>query len=278
MKIPFTKAHGARNDFLLTWAADVPEGDRRQMAVAICDRNTGIGADGWMLAWPADPGTHTDGRIQLYNSDGSDSEMSGNGTRCAAAFFLENGAAKRELVIVTGAGPKHLQLQARQGVHFRFRMNMGCPKLAPEGLRFALPFRGAKQQVTILDMGNPQCAVMVNDFAFDWRAMGRELEFHPHFPNRTNVSFIRPVSEHRIEVRFWERGAGETQSSGTGSSGAAAAAIWVGIAKSPLEVEAPGGILPIWWDGAGDLLLEGPATLIGRGEFEWEPLATAQVP
>ena len=267
MKIRFTKAHGARNDFLLSWAHDVPQGDVAEMAKAICDRYTGVGADGWMLVWPPEPGTDVDGRIRLYNSDGSDSEISGNGTRCAAAFLLANGTDKREVRIATGAGVKHLQVNAADGQRFHFRMNMGKPKLVEGGLHFLLPFRSGTQEVTILDVGNPQCVVMVDDFEFDWRAMGRELEFHPHFPNRTNVSFVRPVSEDSIEVRFWERGAGETQSSGTGSSGAAAAAILRGLVKSPVAVQTVGGILPIWWDGAGDLFLEGPAVIIAAGEF-----------
>jgi diaminopimelate epimerase len=267
MKIRFTKAHGAHNDFLLSWAKDVPEGDVGEMAKALCDRYTGIGADGWMLVWPPEPGSGTDGRIRLYNSDGSDSEISGNGTRCAAAFLLADGTAKDEIRIKTGAGVKHLRVNAADGRHFQFRMNMGKPVLADGGLHFPLPFRGGTHDVTILDMGNPQCAVMVDDFDFDWRQMGKELEFHPHFPNRTNVSFVRKAGEQSIDVRFWERGAGETQSSGTGSSGAAAAAILLGLVKSPVAVQTVGGILPIWWDGTGDLFLEGPAVIIAVGEF-----------
>ena len=114
-------------------------------------------------------------------------------------------------------------------------------------------------------MGNPQCAVPVEDFDFDWRAMGAEIERHPHFPNRTNVSFVRPVDEHTIDVRFFERGAGETMSSGTGSTGAAAAAMARGFARSPVHVLTPAGAIEIRQEG--ELYLTGPAALVGEGQF-----------
>ena len=114
-------------------------------------------------------------------------------------------------------------------------------------------------------MGNPQCAVPVHDFDFDWRGMGAEIEKHPHFPNRTNVSFIKPVDRHTIEVRFWERGAGETMSSGTGSTGAAAAAVARGMAEWPVRVLTPAGAIDLREDG--DILLVGPVEIVGEGEF-----------
>src|ERR1022692_437204 len=215
MKIPFTKAHGARNDFLLTWERDAPSpGGRPAIARAICDRHAGVGADGWMLVSPPSD-AEADGAIQLYNSDGSMAEISGNGTRCAAAFLIQHGHQKDIVRVRTGAGIKSLLLLERAGLHFLFEMNMGRPEFTAE--RFQLPLAAGARDVTLVWVGNPQCAMPVADFDFDWRALGAEIERHPQFPNRTNVSFLRARDEHTLEVRFWERGAGETMSSGTGS-------------------------------------------------------------
>src|SRR6186997_3118566 len=128
MKIPFTKTHGVKNDFLLTWRAEVPDGDCAEIARAICERHTGIGADGWMLVDP--PDGETDGTIQLYNSDGSTAEMSGNGTRCAAAFLISHGHAAAVVRVRTGAGIKTLRLLRRGGMLFDFEMNMGKPEIS----------------------------------------------------------------------------------------------------------------------------------------------------
>ena len=262
MNIPFTKAHGAHNDFLLTWEKDAPEGGRDALARAICDRHTGVGADGWMLVSPpADAAC--DGAIQLYNSDGSVPELSGNGTRCAAAFLFTYGLAGAVVRIRTGAGVKTLRLLERNGREFQFEMDMGRPEIT--AARFDLPLSSGPRDVTLLSVGNPQCAVPVTGFDFDWRAMGAEIERNPRFPNRTNVSFVKPVDRHTIEVRFWERGAGETMSSGTGSTGAAAMALARGWVESPVTVLTPAGPLPIRWDGA--FFLSGPAILVAEGVF-----------
>jgi diaminopimelate epimerase len=262
MKIRFTKAHGAKNDFLLTWRGDAPEDGHAEIARAICDRHTGIGADGWMLVAPPED-AEADGAIQLYNSDGSEAEISGNGTRCAAALLVRQGYAPGVVRIRTGAGLKNLRLLRRDDLDFEFEMNMGRPEITAE--RFALPLASGPRDVTILWVGNPQCAVPVEDFTFDWRAMGAEIERHPHFPNRTNASFIRRVDEHTIDTRFWERGAGETMSSGTGSTGAAAAAMIRGWVHSPVHVLTPAGAIEIRQQE--DIYLTGPARLIGEGQF-----------
>ena len=262
MKIPFTKAHGAKNDFLLTWEHEAPEGDRAAMARAICERHTGIGADGWMLvAKPTDG--EAEGSIQLYNSDGSTAEISGNGTRCAAAFLIRHGYAAGVVRIRTGAGIKTLRLLKRSSLAFEFEMNMGRPEVLAG--RFQLPLAGGARDVTLLDVGNPQCAVPVDNFDFDWRAMGAEIECHPHFPRRTNVSFLKPVDAHTIDVRFYERGAGETMSSGTGSTGAAVTAVVRGMTRSPVRVLTPAGSMDLRWEG--EIYLTGPAEIIGDGEF-----------
>jgi diaminopimelate epimerase len=262
MVIPFTKAHGAGNDFLLSWAEQVPAVDLPSTARAICDRHTGVGADGWMLI--------RDHSIRLFNADGSEAEMSGNGTRCAAALLIHSGQAagraEGDLVITTGAGPKQLRLLERNGRRFLFEMDMGTPKFDERDIRYSLPLRRGLQEVTILDVGNPQCAVFVDAFPLDWEALGAEIEGHAHFPKRTNVSFVRLVDEHTIDTRFYERGAGVTLSSGTGSTGAGVAAILRKLVASPVTVRTPAGeSLRLRWDDS--VYLTGPAEIVGTGEF-----------
>jgi diaminopimelate epimerase len=142
-------------------------------------------------------------------------------------------------------------------------MNMGQAEVRE--LNFPLELSWGPRDVTLLWVGNPQCAVPVDHFDFDWRAMGATIERHSHFPNRTNVSFVKPVDEHTIDVRFWERGAGETMSSGTGSTGAAAMAVARGIVTSPVRVLTPAGPIDLRWDG--DIYLTGPAEIVAEGEF-----------
>ncbi|HWC97013.1 MAG TPA: diaminopimelate epimerase [Candidatus Sulfopaludibacter sp.] len=262
MKIPFSKAHGAKNDFLLTWEHEAPETGRVEMAKAICDRHTGIGADGWMLVGKPTDGD-AEGSIQLYNSDGSTAEISGNGTRCAAAFLIRHGFAASVVRIRTGAGIKTLRLLKRTNLSFEFEMNMGRPEVLAE--RFQLPLSGGARDVTLLYVGNPQCAMPVDNFDFDWRTMGAEIESHAHFPKRTNVSFVKAVDAHTIDVRFYERGAGETMSSGTGSTGAAYTAVLRGMAQSPVRVLTPAG--PIDLRLEDEIFLTGPAEIIADGQF-----------
>ncbi len=258
MTIPFTKAHGAGNDFLLTWADRVPPGDPARMARTICDRHTGVGADGWILI--------RDTSIRLFNADGSEAEISGNGTRCAAALLVDAGHASTDITITTGAGAKHLRMLERSGRRYLFEMNMGQPNFRQDQVRFPLPLRHGTREVTILDVGNPQCVVVVPDFPADWESIAAEIEAHPQFPRRTNVSFVRGVDAHTIETRFYERGVGVTLSSGTGSTGAAAAAILRKLAASPVDVRTPAGdTLRIRWDDS--IFLTGPAEIIASGEY-----------
>ena len=265
MRIPFTKAHGAGNDFLLTWINEAPRENRPEAARAICERHTGIGADGWLLISQPPPGeTSYDSSIQLYNSDGSVAEISGNGTRCAAAFLADVGLVDRVARIRTGAGVKRLDLLERSGLFFLFEMGMGQP-IFPEGGRTRLDLSSGPREVTIVDVGNPQCVAQVPDFDLDWRSIGAEIERHPHFPNRTNVSFVRRVDEHTLDVRFYERGAGETMSSGTGSTGAVAASLKLGLVKSPVTVLTPAGPLKLRCEN--EIYLTGPAQIVGGGEF-----------
>jgi diaminopimelate epimerase len=278
MIIPFIKAHGARNDFLLTWRDQLPSGltDSATAAVAICDRHTGVGADGWLLMSRQVEGA--DAAIELYNSDGSRSEMSGNGTRCAAALLCSEGLTNKdsEIRILTGAGVKSLKLLTRADRIFSFEMNMGAPKI--EELHANASWQGDAQEehtvedrardAVILNVGNPQCVFFVDDFDFPWQALGARVERHKRFPNRTNVSFVKIVDRQTVDVRFFERGAGETMSSGTGSTGAAAAAVSRGLVVPPVRVLTPAGVLDLRWSG-DDIFLAGPAELVASGEFYW---------
>ncbi len=209
-------------------------------------------------------GEDCDGSIHLLNSDGSYAEISGNGTRCAAAFLIAAGAAGEMVRIRTGAGVKTLRLLRREGLCFDFEMNMGAVDV--QALHFDLPLDVTTRDVTLLWVGNPQCAVPVEHFDFDWRSEGAAIERHAQFPNRTNVSFVRKVDAHTIEARYWERGAGETMSSGTGSTGAAAMALARGWVESPVRILTPAGPLDLRLE-AGEFHLVGPAEIVSEGVF-----------
>jgi len=259
-ELPFTKLHGAENDFIISWADQSPQTNWPEIARRICARTTGIGADGWMLAWRETGGLRT----RLFNSDGSEAEISGNGTRCAAAFALLKGAASPPAVIITtAAGEKSLRMISQQGQRFMFEMDMGIPKT--EDLRTTLHLANRDWDATTLNVGNPQCAIFVENLPPDWRIAAAEAEAHPRFPKRSNISMVKVVDQHTIEAVFYERGAGETRSSGTGSTGAACAAILRASVKTPVEIRTPAGNLHLRWDDS--VFLTGPAQMIGEGVY-----------
>jgi diaminopimelate epimerase len=260
MKIPFTKLHGAKNDFLVSQAGEVPITDLQELAIAICNRYTGVGADGWIVLDETE-GPDYDATMRLFNSDGSEPEMSGNGTRCVA-LLLAAARGSEVVRIRTGAGVKQARLiSVSPKQEYLFEMNMG--KIRVLEARATVQGRDA----LIIDAGNPQCAIPVENFDLDWRSVGAAIERDGRFPNRTNVSFIRPVDRHTIDVRFWERGAGETKSSGTGSSGAAVAAVARGLAEDPVVVLTPAGPLKVRVEE--EVHLTGPAELIAAGVFQY---------
>jgi diaminopimelate epimerase len=258
MTIPFIKASACGNDFLIVDGVHAPE-DLYQFSKRICDRHNGVGADGVEWLYPAND---ADVRARLINADGSEAEISGNGTRCVAAYMVSNGSAGN-VAVLTGAGVKHCELVARDGSSFEFEMEMGLPQVGePFGIETALgPVRG-----TPVSMGNPHYVVFVEEFAANWQAQGAEIGRHRAFEQGVNVEFVRATAANDIEVRFYERGVGETQSSGTGSCASAVAAIASGRAHSPLRVHAPGGTQLVRWADDG-VFLRGPAQLICQGEF-----------
>lgn len=256
--VPFTKASACGNDFLIIDGLHAPA-DLHEFSRRICDRHNGVGADGVEWLFPA---PDVDGRIRLINADGSEAEISGNGTRCVAAYLVSNGHPGK-LAIRTGAGVKHCELVAREDHRFDFEMEMGGPQVGDD-FSIKAAFGGARG--TPVSMGNPHFVIFVNEFPPAWQSEGAEIGRHPEFKQGVNVEFVRVKGQNEIEVRFYERGVGETQSSGTGSCAAAVAAIASGRVHSPVKVHAPGGSQVVRWPG-DKVFLRGPAQLVCRGEF-----------
>lgn len=270
--LPFTKASACGNDFLIIDSSLIDSlkmglgdaaADMHALTRRICDRHDGVGADG--VEWlSASQNADADAAIRLINADGSDAEISGNGTRCVAAYLAANGSSA-SLRISTGAGIKRCDLISRSGNSFEFEMDMGRPQV---GQPFALKLPAAEVTGTPVSMGNPQFVIFVDQFPADWQSLGAEVQRQPVFTKGVNVDFVRVIGKSEIEVRFFERGAGETKSSGTGSCASAVASISAARAQSPLTVRAQGGAQTVRWSQSSDnVLLRGPAQLICKGEF-----------
>jgi diaminopimelate epimerase len=280
--VPFVKYHGQGNDWLVLRKRDLPT-NLPQFARNLLHRHTGVGADGLIVVMNAEVKEH-DARIRFFNADGSEAEMSGNGIRCAGAFLTQSRPRKRTLKIETLAGLKTLQKQKSGDGHWMFRVQMGAPILdaaaipfspavtASSLLGFPLKTYRGDLPVTITSMGNPHCSVLVADFeTVDWLRLGREIEHSDHFPNRTNVEFVRLVSKNEIAVRFWERGVGHTMSSGTGSCAATVAAILNGLTERRVRVRTEAGNLEVEWPESGEVTLTGPAVRVMRGSYSYAP-------
>jgi len=276
--IPFVKYHGLGNDWLVVLASDLPSG-LSPFARKILDRHTGAGADGLIVVMKSQARGH-DARIRFFNADGSEAEMSGNGIRCAGAFLTEHKPKKLTLEIETLAGLKTLEKGKMREGKWMFRVRMGAPILNPADipfrpadtafplLRFPLKTYRGDLLVTVTSMGNPHCSVFVADFqTVDWMRLGREIEQNDHFPNRTNVEFVRLVSKDEIDVRFWERGVGPTMSSGTGSCAATVAAILNGLTDRHVRVRTQAGILEVGWPQGGEVSLTGPVERVMKGTY-----------
>ena len=257
--IPFYKAEACGNDFLIVeWVHLGP--DPAGLSRRLCDRHRGIGADG--VEWV---NIDDQGRVhaRLFNADGSEAEISGNGTRCVAAWCVETRGGS-EVQVVTRAGEKECMLLRRSEYSFEFMTEMGRGEVLGEK---SIQFGDSVEKGCEISTGNPHFVQLVDQFPSNWQARASRIAASAEFPNGTNVELVRVLGQNRIEFRIWERGAGETLSSGTGSCASAIAAIHSGKAASPVEVCAPGGKQVVHWDGEDALLLEGPARLIGRGDF-----------
>ncbi len=269
--IPFTKAHACGNDFLIVTEESAAGRDWADLTRRLCARNTGVGADGIeFFAWTGP----ASGRIRLHNADGSIAEISGNGTRCVAAWMAEalGCQAGDKLLIATDAGMRICRIdRVRRDEAFIIEVTtaMGVPTFVPHTLRLA---DGSDVVGIEVSTGNPHFVIVVDDGEFTvggrpWTAIGAEICVHADFPGQTNVEFVRIVSEREIEIRIFERGVGATNSSGTGTLASATAVLALHRCTSPLTVVAPGGAQTVEWEGPGsELRLTGPATLIARGE------------
>jgi diaminopimelate epimerase len=257
MEIPFTKASACGNDFLIIEGTLVPDG-LHEVTRQICDRHNGVGADGieWLFA-----ATDADVEARLVNADGSEAEISGNGTRCVAAYLCAH-TKKESVTILTGAGVKACTLVTRSGNTAEFETAMGAPRIDAEML-ITTSF-GEMKGIPVA-MGNPHFVVFVEQFWPDWKARAAEMQRSSMFKQGINIELVCIKDKANIDVRFFERGVGETQSSGTGSSAAAVASIMTGRAHSPVIVHAAGGSQTVRFDK--EVFLRGRATLICDGRF-----------
>ena len=255
--IPFVKASACGNDFLIIDGIHAPA-NISDFSRRICDRHDGVGADGVEWLFPA---SDADVRARLFNADGSEAEISGNGTRCVAAHLCAEQARER-VVIRTDAGLKTCKLTAHSGLEYEFETAMGEPQVGDE---FPVTLAARERRGIPVSMGNPHYVIFVAEFAQDWQAEAAEIGRHHHFKQGVNVELVKVQDRENIEARFFERGVGETRSSGTGSCASAVAAIFSKRAESPLRVHAPGGMQTVRWEG--QVFLNGPAVLVCRGEF-----------
>lgn len=277
----FTKFQGFGNDYLVFEANELAAvNDLGGFAKRICNRHYGAGADGIAIVRQSDHDA-SDFNVRIFNPDGSEAGMSGNGTRCAASYlFFHDLWSQEQLRLQTRNGVKRYTLLERSEKSFLFRSELGQPKFdsasiplktqTPLDRVIDYPLLVADQtlQVTALQMGNPNCCVFVEDFdGIDWRRLGPLIENHSQFPERTNVIFVRVRDRGNIEERIWERGVGETESSGTCSCAAVVASVINGKTDRRVDVYAPGGLIPIEWRADGEVVLTGTAGVVYSGEW-----------
>ena len=255
--IPFVKASACGNDFLIIDGVHAT-GDLSALSRRICDRHEGVGADGVEWLFPAE---EADVRARLFNADGSEAEISGNGTRCVAAYICSE-QAKEKVVILTGAGLKVCNFVSRSSAQFEFEVDMGEPNVSDE---LVIEVNGRKVRGIPVSMGNPHFVIFAKGFVSGWQAEAAEIGRHENFKQGVNVELVVVRNKGNIDVVFFERGVGETQSSGTGSCAAAVAAVVTGKAESPVRVHTPGGVQTVRWQQ--QVYLRGTARIVCRGEF-----------
>lgn len=275
----FTKMQGAGNDYVYVNCFEEKVENPAEMAQKVSNRNFGIGSDGLILIMPS---TVADVRMRMFNSDGSESEMCGNGIRCVAKYAYDHGiVAEKEITAETGAGILTLQLftNAANKVE-RVRVNMGEPRL----VRAEIPMLGdaasrvvdeplnilhSTFKITCVSMGNPHCVIFVDDVEdFPVEKYGPLIENHEMFPRRTNVEFVQIISRTEVRQRTWERGAGETLACGTGASAVTVACVLNGLTERRIVNHLSGGDLEMEWPENGPVFMTGPAVQVFTGEID----------
>ncbi len=272
----FTKMHGLGNDFVvIDGFAERVENDR-QLTVEMCDRRTGIGADGLIVIQPSDK---ADFRMHYINSDGSLAEMCGNGIRCLSKYVYEHGLTKKtEFLVETLGGLNRQVLTVKGGKVVQVSVDMGKPKFKRSEIPMAgedsevvgvpIAVDGKEYKITSLSTSNPHAVLFVDDVEnAPVTELGPLIERHPLFPERTNVEFVRVLDRSNIRMRIWERGCGETLASGSGSSASAVASIINGFTERTVTVHVRLGQIGISWPEGGNITMTGPATEVFSGQW-----------
>lgn len=277
----FTKMHGLGNDYVYVNTFDQPApadpARMARLAVSVSDRHFGIGGDGLILI---EPSKQADARMRMFNADGSEAEMCGNGVRCVAKYIHDHGIAKKPRVTVeTGRGVLTLDLEVVNGKARRVRVDMGVPILQGSDIPTKLPgdppvdvlLRVADHdlKVTAVSMGNPHAVVYVDDVdAFPVETIGPILESHAAFPRKVNAHFVQVVAPGDVRMRTWERGSGITLACGTGACAVCVAGVLTGRTSRTLLAHLPGGDLELEWPGENSsVFMTGPATEVFTGEW-----------
>ena len=286
MKIDFTKMHGLGNDFVMIDCRDnklagfsSPNGlnSLNGLSTRLCDRRFGIGADQLLLLYPSDV---ADFRMRIFNADGSEVEMCGNGIRCFAKYVYESGlTTNRELEIETLGGIVRPRLSVKGTKVESVRVDMGSPRLERKEIPMKgkpgrvvaekLKVAGKRYEITAVSMGNPHCVLFVDDVEhFPVAALGPAIERHDLFPHRTNVEFVQCLGPNQVRMRVWERGVGETLACGSGAAAAAVAGTLNGLTARKVVTHLLGGDLDVEWnEPTGHVFISGPAAEVFRGQW-----------
>lgn len=270
--------HGIGNDYVYVSTFDQElTVDPSKLAIEVSDRHFGIGSDGLILIVPSEV---ADARMRMFNADGSESEMCGNGVRCVAKYIHDHGIARKGRVTVeTGRGVLTLDLEFENDLVRRVRVNMGAPILVAEKIPTTLPgdppidvpltVAGHDLKITAVSMGNPHAVAFVDDVAnFPVEFVGAALERHPAFPRRVNAHFVEVISPEEVRMRTWERGSGITLACGTGACAVAVAGVLTGRTRERVLAHLPGGDLSLDWDGSGaPIFMSGSATEVFSGDW-----------
>ncbi|MCL6518531.1 MAG: diaminopimelate epimerase [Armatimonadetes bacterium] len=276
-KLEFVKMHGIGNDFVLAdfVTNGIPDIDLKDLAIRICDRNFGVGADGLLLVLPSEI---ADYRMHLINRDGSEAEMCGNGIRVFAKYLYDRGMVGETAKIETLAGIKTIQLEVKNGKAIGATVGMGKPRLRAEDIPVIgyegevvnrqLDVEGESLQITCVSMGNPHCVIFVQSTdRVPVETLGPKIEKHPVFPQGTNVEFVEVIAPTELKMRVWERGAGMTMACGTGACSSVVAGVLNGLCERQATVHLPGGNLFIDWQENDEIFMTGPAEEVFVGKY-----------